>query len=216
MPVLCPGHYLTSTHVGSTAGLLALQRDEAHVAPIHLLDPASGVYNLPILREMFPHEPMALIKGVERIQGLILPPGNPLGLRSVADLPGRRFINRQRGAGTRLLLDYQLAKLGLEPESIIGYEREAATHMAVAAAVQGGSADCGLGVWSAARALELDFVPIGREEYDFALPQKYLALPQVAAFRQALADPWFADRLGEMGGYACPRAGEVCLVENGS
>jgi putative molybdopterin biosynthesis protein len=209
LPLQSPGNYLSSTHVGSMAGLLALQRGEAHIAPIHLLDPAAGVYNLPVLQEMFPENMPALIKGVERIQGIIVPAGNPLGITRIEDLPGRRFINRQRGAGTRVLLDYLLSEKGIDSSAIIGYEREAATHMAVAAAVAGDSADCGIGVLSAARAMGLDFIPIGPEEYDFAVPREYLNLPHIAAFIAALKDPGFHEKLKEMGGYGCARAGEI-------
>lgn len=212
MPNRFPGAFLSSIHVGSMAGLMALKRGEAHLAPTHLLDQESGVYNASYVRQIFPHEEMALIKGVERIQGLIVKKGNPLNIRSIADLPNCRYVNRQRGAGTRVLLDYLLRKENIDPASIHGYEREAATHMAVAAAVNSDSADVGMGVFSAARALDLDFIEVGPEEYDFAVPVPFLDLPLIRKFRQLLCSAEFRRRLDELGGYAGPRSGEIITV----
>ena len=212
LPNLHPGTYLGSSHVGSMAGLMALKRGEAHIAPTHLLDEETGVYNISYLQRLFPGEEMCLIKGVQRIQGFIVQPGNPLGIRTVADLPGKRYVNRQRGAGTRVLLDYLLKKTGISSNDIDGYEREAATHMAVAAAVQSGSADAGMGVLSAARALNLDFVPVGPEEYDFAIYRRHLPLPHVEAFIEVLKSQTFQDRLRELGGYGVERCGEVISI----
>jgi len=191
---------------------MALRRGEAHLTPTHLLDEETGVYNIATLRKMFPNTPMALIKGVERIQGLMIAPGNPLNIKGLEDLPRLRYINRQRGAGTRVLLDYRMKQLGITPEMVNGYDREAATHMAVAVAVQSGSADAGLGVSSAARAMGLDFLPIGAEEYDFAIPQEFLELPQIKAFLGVLASDAFRRELERLGGYGTPRTGEIILL----
>ena len=163
MPNHYAGKFVSSTHVGSMAGLMSLKRGECHMAPTHLLNEEDGVYNLSYLKSMF-REPMALIKGVERIQGLMVKKGNPCGITGIESLPGKRYVNRQRGAGTRVLLDYRLKKLGISPEEINGYEREAGTHMAVAAAVESDSADVGMGILSAARAMNLDFIEIGPED----------------------------------------------------
>jgi putative molybdopterin biosynthesis protein len=203
--------YLASSHVGSMAGLMALSRGECHIAPIHLLDEETGVYNVSWLKNTFQNEKVSLIKGVGRIQGLIIPKGNPLGIDSAADLRHCRYINRQKGAGTRLFLDYQLKKAGLDPGSINGYSREAATHMAVAAAVQGGSADAGMGIASAAKALDLDFIPLGEEEYDFAVLPRFLELKEMGIFLDILKSPVFHRRLEELaaGAYTWERAGEV-------
>ncbi|MCL2128509.1 MAG: molybdopterin biosynthesis protein, partial [Treponema sp.] len=203
------GCFLASTHVGSTAGLMALRRGECHIAPIHLLDDVSGVYNVPHLKRLFPGTAMGLIKGVGRVQGLIVEKGNPLGLRSVEDLPGHVFINRQRGSGTRLFLDFRLKQAGIDPSRITGYEREAVTHMAVAAAVQSGDAAAGMGIASAAAALDLGFVPLGNEEYDFALPPRFMELPQLKLFLETLKSAEFHKRLGELGGYTWERCGEI-------
>ena len=149
MPTEFPGNFLSSTHLGSMGGLMALKRGEAHIAPTHLLNEDDGVYNVAYLKKMF-NQPMALIKGVNRIQGIIVERGNPLGIKDVKDLVNVKYINRQRGAGTRVLLDYLLKKENIDPQSIKGYDREGATHMAVAAAIAGKSADAGMGILSAA------------------------------------------------------------------
>lgn len=207
------GVHLSSTHVGSMGGLMALKNGEAHIAPTHLLDEQTGEYNIPILKRLFPNEPMALIKGVGRTQGIMVKPGNPQEVYGIADLPRVRYVNRQRGAGTRVLLDYLLNKQGIDPESIHGYDREAATHMAVAAAVQGDSADAGMGILSAARAMKLDFIPVGDEEYDFAIRQKDLQLPHIQQFIEALRSREFAERIAELGGYTTEHCGEVIILE---
>ncbi len=207
-------HFLSSSHVGSMGGLMALKRGEAHIAPIHLLDETSGIYNLAFLRRYLPEEPIALVKGVGRVQGLIVPPGNPKALATIADIASKSasFVNRQRGAGTRLLFDYELKRIGLSPDRITGYEREMTTHMAVAAAVRSGSADCGLGVASAAQALGLAFVPVGNEDYDFAIPARYFDMPAVQAFLAVLRSPDFARRVEALGGYSLEHTGETIDV----
>lgn len=205
------GMFVSSTHVGSMGGLMALKRKEAHLAPIHLLDAESGTYNIPYLKKMF-REPMALIKGVGRVQGIMVKQGNPLHIRTIEDLKKARFVNRQRGAGTRILFDYKCKELGILPEEIKGYDREATTHMAVAALVDSDSADAGLGIRSAAAAMNLDFIPVGEEEYDFALPQAYLEIPHIRAFIEILKSEEFHEKLQELGGYTWERAGEVILL----
>lgn len=212
MPNHFPGMFVSSTHVGSMGGLMALRRGEAHISPIHLLDEESGTYNIPYLKRMF-KEPMALIKGVGRVQGIMVKKGNPLGIHTIEDLKGIRFVNRQRGAGTRVLFDYKCKELGILPEEINGYDREAATHMAVAALVGSDSADAGMGIRSAALAMNLDFIPVGEEEYDFAVPEKYLEIPHIKAFIEILRSEEFHEKLGELGGYTWDRAGEIILLD---
>ncbi len=212
MPNRFPGHFVSSTHVGSMAGLLSLRRGECHMAPTHLLNEEDGTYNVSYLRTGF-SEPMALIKGVERIQGLMVKKGNPCGINSISSLPGWRYVNRQRGAGTRVLLDFKLKQAGISPDEINGYDREVGTHMAVAAAVKSDSADTGMGVLSAARAMGLDFIPVGPEEYDFAIPVKFLNLPVVLAFLEILKSEEFHQKLDEMGGYGYERAGEIIFID---
>lgn len=211
MPNLHPGMFVSSTHVGSMGGLMALKRKEAHLAPIHLLDEETGEYNLSYIRRLFGSGKIALIKGVGRTQGILVKKGNPLGIKGIEDLQGCRYVNRQRGAGTRVLFDYKLKQLGIAPEQINGYEREAATHMAVAAAVGSDGADAGMGILSAAKAMDLDFIPVGPEEYDFAVPLEYLELPHIKAFIEILKMDEFHKRLDELGGYTYERAGERIL-----
>ena len=205
------GMYVSGTHVGSMGGLMALKRKEAHIAPVHLLDEATGEYNISYIKRIF-SEPMALIKGVERIQGIMVKKGNPLNINGIKDLTGCRYVNRQKGAGTRILLDYKMKQENIEPESITGYEREAATHMAVAAAVADESADAGMGVMSAAKSMGLDFIEVGREEYDFAVPAAYLELPHIMSFIRILKSEEFHKKLDELGGYGYSSSGEVIFI----
>lgn len=193
---------LSSTHVGSLGGLMALKRGEAHISPTHLLNDDDGTYNVKYIKDIFGDEEMVLIKGIRRIQGLMTAKGNPLGIKGVEDLTRVRYVNRQRGAGTRVLLDYKLKTAGIEPGEISGYDSEAATHMAVAAQVKSGAADCGMGVYSAASAMDLEFISVGEEEYDIAVRRETLELPQMKSFIQTLESDEFKAALDKMGGYA--------------
>lgn len=196
------GVRLSSTHVGSLGGLMALRRGEAHLTPSHLLDEKTGVYNESYIRTLFPGEKMVLVKAVRRIQGFIVAKGNPLGITGIEDLTRVQYVNRQRGAGTRVLLDYMLSRAGIPKEAVRGYDAEAATHMAVAAQVAGGEADCGMGVYSAAHAMGLDFIPVGEEEYDFVMRKDSLEMPEVKCFLKLLGSETFRKKLDELGGYA--------------
>lgn len=206
------GISLSSTHVGSFAGLMALKSGETVIAPTHLLDMETGEYNISYIKKLFPDEKMALIKGVDRIQGIMVKKGNPLNIRSVRDLTGVRYVNRQRGAGTRVLLDYLLRQEGLVEEDLRGYDKEAATHMAVAAAVASEEADAGMGIKSAALAMGLDFIEAGAEEYDFALRAEDLKLPAVKTFIRTLCSDDFREKLERAGGYGFSRTGNVILL----
>lgn len=208
MPQKYKGYHVSSTHVGSMGGLMALKRREAHIAPTHLLDEESGVYNDSYIKKIF-DEPIALIGGVQRIQGIMVKKGNPLNIKGIEDLSKCRFVNRQRGAGTRILLDYLMKQKNMKPEDIRGYDREAATHMAVAALVASESADAGLGVYSAAHAMGLDFIPVGEEQYEFAIPEEFVHLPHIEAFIELLKGEDFAGELEELGGYGREGIGEI-------
>ncbi|MBQ3369464.1 MAG: molybdopterin biosynthesis protein [Mogibacterium sp.] len=203
------GVRLSSTHIGSLGGLIALKRGEAHITPTHLLDEETGIYNESYIRSLFPGEEMVLVKGVGRIQGIMVAPGNPLGIKSVEDLVRARYVNRQRGAGTRVLFDYKLKQAGISPEEIDGYDAEAATHMAVAAQIAGGEADCGMGVYSAAHAMGLDFIPVGEEEYDFAMRPETLEMPEMKSFLRILTSNEFKAELEKLGGYSTDKTGEI-------
>lgn len=196
-------YYLSSAHTGSMGGIMALKNEETHIAPIHLLDMESGEYNISYINRYLKDKKIALVKGVKRIQGLIVQKGNPLSLKSISDIPAKnaRFVNRQRGAGTRLLLDYYLRKLDISPERINGYEREEFTHLSVAAAVASGDVDCGLGVYSAADMMGLDFIPVCNEEYDFAVPVEYLELDIIKELFQVMKSSEFLKELDKLGGY---------------
>jgi putative molybdopterin biosynthesis protein len=204
-------YFLASTHAGSLGGLMSLERGECHIAPIHLLNEESGEYNISWIKKIFPSREICLIRGVGRVQGIMIANGNPLGITGISSLAEKNvcYINRQRGAGTRLFLDYRLKKEDISQSDITGYDREAATHMAVAAAIQSGSADAGMGISSAARVMGLDFIPLGDEEYDFALPPRFLELPQIKAFIQTLKDNAFHKRLEELGGYTWKDCGTL-------
>ena len=206
-----PGHRLSSANVGSLGGLLALARGEAHFAGSHLLDEETGEYNVAYIRRLLPETPVVLLGFVQREQGLIVPRGNPKGIRGLTDLarPDVVFINRQRGAGTRVLLDYRLKGAGIDPRAIQGYDRQEFTHLTVAAAVASGAADCGLGILAAARALDLDFVPLDHERYDLVIPAAFYESDVLAPLLAIVRDPAFAARVAALGGYATPQMGRV-------
>lgn len=204
------GYNLSSTHVGSMGGLMALARGETVIAPTHLLDEETGIYNIAYLNKLFNND-VCLIKGVDRIQGIMVKPGNPLKIESVKDLTKGRFVNRQRGAGTRVLLDYKLKEAGISPDEIKGYDKEVATHMAVAASVKGDEIDFGMGIKPAADAMGLDFIEVGIEEYDFAVRKKDLDSPMVRAFIETITSDEFKDKLNKIGGYGFTHTGEIVL-----
>lgn len=205
--------FLSSAHVGSMGGLLALQRGEAHVAGAHLLDEESGDYNVGYIRRLLmPHGVhVVLLRFVQRQQGLMVARGNPKGIRTLEDLlrPEVAFVNRQRGAGTRVLLDYELKQRGLDPRAIQGYTRQEYTHLSVAAAIKSGAADCGLGILAAARALELDFVPLLQERYDLVVPVQHYESELLAPLLRTIRTAAFAQRVHALGGYAVAGMGEV-------
>jgi putative molybdopterin biosynthesis protein len=202
---------LSSAHVGSLGGIMAIKKGECHIAPIHLLDEDTGIYNLAYLKRYLADEAVVLIKGVKRTQGMIIPKGNPKNIQSIADLvrPDISFVNRQRGSGTRVLLDYLLKTAQLDANQVLGYTREMNTHMMVASAVKSGSCDVGIGVLSAANMMELDFIPIGDEAYDFVILKENLDDPRVQIFIKVLKSPEFKDALKQLGGYGLEQPGEI-------
>ena len=206
-----PGISLSSSNVGSLGGLMALSRGEAHLAGSHLLDEETGQYNLPFVRRYLKGRDVVLVNLVQRVQGLMVPKGNPKGVSSLEDL-GRddiTFINRQRGSGTRILLDYKLKQLDISLEKINGYDREEYTHLAVAAAVEGGRADVGLGILSAARALDLDFVPLLTERYDLVIPKEFYETDLLQPIMPLIRSQEFRQEVDALGGYDTATMGEV-------
>jgi putative molybdopterin biosynthesis protein len=194
---------LASANVGSLGGLVALRRGEAHLAGSHLLDPQTGEYNLSYIRQYLPGVPVRVIALVGRQQGLLVPKGNPKAVHSLQDLArdGISFVNRQRGAGTRVLLDYYLEQEEISREQIRGYSQEEYTHLAVAAAVSSGRADCGLGIAAAAAALELDFIALFQERYDLVIPVVHFNDPLLGPVMDVIASEEFKHAVAELPGY---------------
>ncbi|MBM3476018.1 MAG: molybdopterin biosynthesis protein [Armatimonadetes bacterium] len=205
------GARLASAHVGSMGGLRALAQREAHLAGTHLLDPETEEYNVPYLRRILPDLPLKLINLAYREVGLMVLPGNSKGIRAVGDLTRDDvvIINRQRGAGTRVLLDYLLARASIDASAIEGYGREVTTHTMVAAAISGGAADTGLGIRAAATAMGLDFVPLASERYDLAIPKEHLAHPGVQQVLTAAATDAFREGVLALGGYDLRDSGKL-------
>ncbi len=204
---------LSSSHVGSMGGLMALKRGACHLAGSHLLDTESGKYNLPYIERFLGGKAVRVVHLVMRDQGLIVPAGNPKGIAGIQDLvrPDVRFVNRQAGSGTRILLDYRLGQLGIDPEQIDGYANEEFTHMAVAAAVVSQAADVGLGICAAARALELDFIPVVTEQYDLVIDARFFDTPAVQALLEVITSKNFRSRVEALGGYDTSQTGKVIL-----
>jgi len=207
---------IATANVGSLGGLHSVRRGETHMAGTHLLDPATGDYNIPDIRRVLPDVPVTLVHCVRRSQGLLVPRGNPVGLSGVADLgrPNLRFVNRQPGSGTRVLLDYRLGQLGIDAAAVQGYDHEEFTHMAVAVAVASGLADTGLGIRSAADALGLDFIPVGDEQYDLLLLRSFYESPTGATLLEVLRSEEFKLAMQSLGGYDTGATGEIFYEQN--
>jgi putative molybdopterin biosynthesis protein len=208
--------HFSSANVGSLAGLVALRRGEAHLAGSHLFDPETKEYNLSFIRQYLPGTPIKVIALVGRKQGLLVEKGNPKEIRDLSDLTHTNivFVNRQRGAGTRVLLDYQLESRGISPDDIQGYNQEEYTHLAVAAAVASGRADCGLGIAAAAQALDLDFVPLFDERYDLVILQEYYESDLLAPLLDVLRESDFRDTVAGLPGYDTSIMGDLIADMN--
>jgi putative molybdopterin biosynthesis protein len=202
---------IAATNVGSLGGLLALQRGETHIAGTHLLDPETGAYNVPDIQRTIPKVPVVLVHLAQREQGILVTSGNPKSIRTLEDLTraGVRFVNRQPGSGTRVLLDYELKKRGIDAASLSGYEREEFTHMAVGVAIASGLADAGLGVRAAANALGLDFLPVASEQYDLLVARSFFESPRGAQLLEIMASAGFKAAVASLGGYDTTSAGHI-------
>ena len=204
---------LSSSHVGSMGGLMAIKRGVCHLAGTHLLDTEDGSYNISYLAKYLPDAAVKLVHLVQRDQGLMIPPGNPKGIKGIEDL-GRQdltFINRQVGSGTRILLDYKLKQLNIKNAAINGYQNEEFTHMAVAVSVLSGAADAGLGIYAAAKALNLDFIPVVTEQYDLAIALEYFETAPIKILLEIINSREFKKQVQALGGYNTENTGKVIL-----
>jgi len=202
---------LVSANVGSLGGLVAISRGEAHLAGAHLLDPATGEYNDAYIRQYLPGEEITLVEWVGRRQGLLVRQGNPKEINSLRDLARSdvTFVNRQRGAGTRVLLDFHLSRLGISAEQVSGYDQEEYTHLAVAAAVASGRVDCGLGIMAAAQALNLDFIPLYNEQYQLVIPTRFYNSSLLEPLRELMQDIKFRKLVEGLDGYDVDKMGLI-------
>ena len=204
-------HYMASTHTGSMGGIMAVRRRETHVSGIHLLDEKDGTYNESYVRKYFPGGGVRLVECVGRTQGLMAAKGNPKEIMGIESLmkPGIRYVNRQKGSGTRILMDYLCGKHGLDVTAIYGYEREEFTHTSVAAQIASGSADAGMGICSAAKMYDLAFIPVCTEQYDLLIPDSAWDTPLVQEMLEILKSREFARKLEALGGYTLDKPGRV-------
>jgi len=203
--------FLTSSHVGSMGGLMAIKRGHAHLAGAHLLDPESGEYNFPYIERYLKDVPVRVVNLVYREQGLIIQKGNPKNIKGLEDLTRDdvMFVNRQRGSGTRILLDFRLSQLGISGDQIKGYNQEEFTHMGVAVNVLSGSADVGMGIFAAANALGLDFIPVVSERYDLIIPEQFWDDEKIRVVIDIIRSKDFQQRVLELGGYGVSDTGKV-------
>lgn len=202
---------ISSSHVGSMGGLMAIRKGACHMAGAHLLDTEDGSYNISYIKKYLADEKVWVINLVMRDQGLIVPKGNPKRIASIEDLKskGLSFINRQPGSGTRILLDYKLKALQISPADIKGYDNDEYTHMSVAVAVLSGRADAGLGIMAAARALDLDFISVVTEEYDLIIPDRFYHTRKVQVMLETIRTRDFKERVTALGGYGTGDTGRV-------
>ena len=204
---------LASFHTGSMGGLLALKQGIAHMATSHLLDVESGEYNFPYIKRVLSGIDIVVVNMAYRQQGFMVAKGNPKNILEIKDLlkDNIRYINRQKGSGTRVLLDYLLNKNKINPDKIIGYNQEEFTHLMVASAVANNRVDAGLGILSAAKAFELDFIPVIQERYDLIIPEKYFSSPGITEILEIIKTNHFKEQVALLGGYDLRECGKVLL-----
>ena len=209
--VMCDDVSMTSSHIGSMGGIMAVRHEEAHLAGIHLLDETTGEYNTSFVKKYFPNMGVRLVECVNRSQGLIVQRGNPKNITDITDLTrdGLRYVNRQKGSGTRILIDYLCRKYGIDTSKIYSYHREEYTHTSVAALIAADSADAGLGIYSTAKMYDLDFIPVCNEQYDLLIPDYAWDTPMMQCFLEILRSNAFRQRLAVLGGYTIKTPGNV-------
>lgn len=205
--------YMASSHVGSMGGIMSVRRRETHMAGVHLLNEKDGSYNTAFIKKYFPKGGVRLVECVGRTQGIMVAKGNPKNITSIQSLAGSdiRYVNRQKGSGTRILIDYLCKKENMDTSKIYGYDREEFTHTSVAAQIASGSADAGMGIYSAAQLYGLDFIPICIEQYDLLIPDNAWDTEVVQEVIRILKSEEFARKLTQMGGYTLDKPGEVRL-----
>jgi putative molybdopterin biosynthesis protein len=208
---------LSSTHVGSMGGITALKDNAAHICGCHLFDPKTQDFNFPFLKKYLPDQEVTVFNLSIRQQGLIVSKGNPKKISSIRDIKEKKlvFINRQRGAGTRVLFDDLLEKAGISAEEVNGYAQEEYTHMAVAVNVLSGTADCGLGIYAAAKALELDFIPVVKERYDLVIPTRLVEEPRIKTLISLLQSTEIKRKIESLGGYETWLTGKIMQPDQG-
>ena len=203
--------FVASSHTGSMGGIMAVKRGEAHLGGVHLLDEQSGEYNVSYIKKYFPNGEVVLVRGVKRIQGIIVQKSNPQKIKGIEDIAQNNlsYVNRQKGSGTRILFDYLCSQKNIDKSKIYGYEREEFTHTGVAAQIAAKTAHAGLGIYSASKTYDLDFIPVCNEEYDFLISKQALDNENVQKFLQVLSGDDLKKRLEKLGGYNTDFAGEI-------
>lgn len=203
-------------HSGSLGGLIALQKGRADIAGIHLLDAETGEYNYPYLKHLLPGQEMVVVHLAYRIQGLIVAKNNPKQIKSFDDLRRQdlTLINRQRGSGTRVLLDLELGKLRIESSKVNGYLHEVDTHLAVAMSVSRGEADVGLGIQTAANSDKLNFVPLLKERYDLVIPIKKYKSKSITEIIKIITSKDFEKLISNIGGYDTSQTGSISFFSS--
>jgi putative molybdopterin biosynthesis protein len=205
---------ISSSHVGSMGGIMAIKKGGCHVAGTHLLDTDNDTYNVSYIKKYLSDVPVSLVNLVLRDQGLMVARGNPKNIKGIDDLcrDDIRFMNRQAGSGTRILLDYRLNQLKLDPKTVNGYDNEEYTHMSVAVAVLSGTVDVGLGIFAAAKALNLDFIPVVTEQYDLVVPERFIESENIRIFLETINGKEFKERVRGLGGYCTDKTGDIIEV----
>lgn len=210
---MAPTHELSSAHVGSLGGIMAIKKGESHFGGIHLLDPHTGIYNISYVRKYLKGTGAVLVNLVKRTQGLMVQKNNPKGIKNVTDLKDKIIANRQKGAGTRVLLDYLLHQEGIRPEEIQGYSREFFTHLAVASEVKSGRAEAAIGIYAAARAMDLEFIPLYEENYDLVISRDFYQSQEYKDLYKVITSTQFKKEVEELGGYNFKETGKVIYLE---
>lgn len=202
---------LSSTHVGSMGAIMAAKRGEMHAGGIHLLDEATGTYNLPYVKKFLDFKNYSIVECVYRKQGIIVAKGNPKNITCFNDLTRDDiiFVNRQKGSGTRILSNYMCKQNSIDENNIYGYDHEEYTHNSLATQIKNNSADAGIGIYSAAKMYNLDFIELCEEQYDLLIPNFAMKLPQVKLMLEIIQSDDFKEKINSLGGYRLENPGKI-------